>query len=148
MAEYLLQQKLRQAGMRAVTVTSAGVFAVEGMSPTRETQQLLQKIGADCSSHRAQSLTLEMVMAADLVLVMEHYHEEEIVRRFPSAKGKVQLLKTYGQPTEPLAQNPNIPDPIGKPMEVYEVCFETIREAVERLAKALGLRRGGVSDGV
>ena len=30
---------------------------------------------------------------------------------------------------------PEIPDPIGKPLEVYETCLATIREAVERVVK-------------
>ena len=144
MAERLLTHKLQQAGLQSIEVSSAGIAAAEGMEASHETQRMLRQVGVDASNHRAQPLTLDMVLAADLVLVMERFHEEEILRRFPSAKGKIQLLKTYGRSSEQSAPNPNIPDPIGKPMEVYEVCFEEIREAIERVAASLGLRRGGI----
>ena len=140
MAEGLLRQALRRAGIESVNVESAGVFAIEGMAPTRETQRVLQDTGVDCSGHQARTLTNEMIEHADLILVMEQFQVEEALRRFPSAKEKVHLLKSYGLAPHEVAGAPNIPDPIGKPLEVYEVCFAEIREAVERVAKSLGVR--------
>ena len=140
MAQGILRQMLAQAGLASVQVESAGVFAVEGMSPTRETQRVLQDVGVDCTDHRARTLTASMVEDADLILAMEQFHVEEILRRLPAAKDKVHLLKPFGvAPGEPI-QYPNIPDPIGKPLEVYEVCFMEIKEAVERVAKSVGLK--------
>ncbi len=139
MAQGLMQCALQQARITTVTVESAGVFAMEGMSPTRETQRVLQEVGVDCSTHRARILTAEMVHNADLVFVMEQFQKEEVLRHLPSASGKVHLLKTYGLPHGEVEKNPNIPDPIGKPLEVYEVCFATIGEAIERVTKSLGL---------
>ena len=139
MAEGLMQQALKRAGLPSVTATSCGVFAIEGMGPTRETQRVLQEVGLDCATHRARPLTIDLVEEADLILVMEEFHREEIFRRMPSAKGKIHLLKAYGTPSGSAVANPNIPDPIGKPLEVYEVCFTEIREAVDRVAKSLGV---------
>lgn len=138
MAEGLLQQAARQAGA-ALQVTSAGVFAVEGMLPTRETQRVLTELGIDCSAHRARNLTPDMVQQADLIFVMEQFQKEEVLRRAPSAAGKIHLLKAYGLPPGEEDPNPNIPDPIGKPLEVYEVCVQTIREAVDRIMKTLSV---------
>src|SRR3989338_5144686 len=110
------------------------------MFPTRETQRVLQEVGVDCPGHRARTLTAAMVEDADLVLAMEQFHIEEILRRIPPAKDKVHLLKTFGAAPGEAGQHPNIPDPIGKPLEVYEVCFTEIKEAVERVAKNVGLK--------
>jgi len=140
MAQGILQQMLEQAQLASVQVESAGVFAVDGMASTRETQRVLQAVGVDCAAHRARSVTPQMVQEADLVLVMEQFQLEEVLRRAPSAKEKVHLLKTYGAAPGAPADNPNIPDPIGKPLEVYEVCFAEIKEAVERVAKTVGLK--------
>jgi protein-tyrosine-phosphatase len=140
MAEALLGALLRRAGLDDVAVSSAGVFAVDGMSPTRETLRVLQGTGVDASAHQARTVSADMAQEADLILAMEGFQVEEVARRFPSARGKAHLLKTYGLPAPETIVNPNIPDPIGKPMEVYEVCFMEIREAVERLAKSLGVR--------
>lgn len=140
MAEYLLQHALRQAGVETVAVTSAGVFAVEGMAPTRETQRTLQDVGVDCSTHKAQVVSHDMMKRADVVLVMEPFQQRELIQRFPDALGKVHLLKAYGVSESPATQDAAITDPIGKPMEVYEVCFAVIREAIERLARSLGVQ--------
>jgi protein-tyrosine-phosphatase len=139
MAEQLMRHLLQRAGVNAVTVESAGIFAVEGMSPTRETLRVLQEAGIDGSAHRSRGLTLEMLYAADAVFAMEPLQLEEILRRAPSVKEKVQLLKPYGLPPEQVSGPAGIPDPISKPLEVYEVCFAEIREAIERLAKSLGV---------
>lgn len=140
MAQGILQRILEQAPLASVQVESAGVFAVEGMASTRETQRVLQAVGVDCAAHRARSVTPQMVQEADLVLVMEQFQLEEVLRRAPSAKEKVHLLKTYGASPGEVTEHPNIPDPIGKPLEVYEVCFAEIKEAVERVAKTVGLK--------
>src|SRR3989338_1871516 len=140
MAEGVMRRTLERAGMGTVSVESAGVFAMEGMPPTRETLRVLQTIGVDGSTHRARTLTLSMVESADLIFAMEQFQAEEILRRAPSAADKVHLLKSHGLPRPDAEGNPNIPDPIGKPLEVYEVCFSEICTAVARVAKALGVR--------
>ena len=137
MAEWLLRRALQRAGLQTVEVQSAGVFAITGMGPTRETMRVLQEAGVDCAAHRARMLTPQMVEEADLVLAMEQFQIEEILRRAPSARGKAHLLKTYS--AEAPVDQPNIPDPIGKPLEVYEVCFAEIRDAVDRLSRSLGV---------
>ena len=139
MAEGLMRQMLQRAGIDTVSVESAGVFAIDGMTPTRETQRVLQEIGVDCSAHRAQGLTVNMAQSAELIFVMEPFQAEEVLARIPSVKGRVHLLKPYGLSAGELTGSPGIPDPIGKPLEVYEVCFAEIREAVERIAKSLGV---------
>jgi protein-tyrosine-phosphatase len=139
MAESLMRQMLQQTGKESIQVESAGVFAITGMGPTRETLRVLQDVGIDCAAHRARSLTPEMIQEADLILAMEQLQVEEILRRAPAAREKIHFLKTYSL-SEPVT-NPNIPDPIGKPLEVYEVCFAEIREAVERVARCLGVQR-------
>ena len=143
MAEGLLRQALARASVESVAVESAGVFAIDGMAATRETQRVLQEAGVDCSEHTARVLTPQMIEHADLIFVMEPFQAEEVLRRSLSAKSKVHLLKSYGLAPHELEGPPHIPDPIGKPMEVYEVCFGEIRQAVERIAKSLGVHSSG-----
>ncbi len=140
MAQGLLQHRLKQLEHRLrepVEVASAGVFAIDGMSPSRETLRLLQQEGMDLSAHMARNLSNEMVREASLVFVMETFQREEIIRRVPDAKDKVHLLKTFGVAVLEPEDDPNIPDPIGKPKEIYEVCFTLIKQSVERVALSL-----------
>ncbi len=140
-AKYLMQDLLRNAKITDIRIDSAGVFAHEGMPSTQETQQVLKEVGVDCSGHAARVVTPELVRGADLVLVMEQFHLEEVLRRVPDAKDKVHLLKGYGRnPREPEAHQ-EVSDPIGKPLEVYEVCCTEIRGEIERVAKLIGVRR-------
>lgn len=141
MAERLLRQALEQTGMHTIQVESAGVFAMQGVSPTRETLRVLHDVGIDGSDHQARPLNTEMVREADLIFVMEQFHAEEVLRRVPGAKEKVYLLKSYGASSAEAGRSVNIPDPIGKPLEVYEVCFAEIREAIERILKSLSVKR-------
>ena len=140
MAQRLLESTLRQAGVDTVKTASAGVFAVEGMLATEETQRILQTVGVNCGDHRARGITSELIEEADAIFVMEQFHRDELLRRFPGAFNKIQLLKNYGVPKDQQEKNPNIPDPIGKPLEVYEVCFSVIQDAVARLVKTLGIQ--------
>ena len=139
MAERLMKRLLRDAAIEGVEVASAGAFAIDGMPATREAQTILQEAGIEAAAHRSRRLTREMIEEADLILVMESFHAEHILQEVPSARGKVHLLKSYGLARgETAAGHPGIQDPIGKPLEVYEVCFGEIREAVERVVKSLG----------
>ena len=139
MAQEYLRHVLKRAGAVQMLVESAGVFAIQGMSATRETLRVVQEAGIMPSDHHARLLTPEMIRDADLIFTMEAFQTEEVVRREPSAKGKAHLLKLYQAPVGDAPLNPNIADPIGKPLEVYEVCFTEVREAVDRVAKSLGV---------
>lgn len=140
MAAAVMGHMLSAAGVRTIGVESAGVFAIEGMRATQETVQVLQEMGMACGEHRARRISEEIVSGADLIFVMERFQGEEIARRFSNAASKIHLLKTYGAAAHEVEGDPNIPDPIGKPLEVYEVCLSSIRTAVERICRQLGVR--------
>ena len=140
MAHGLLQQRLNAQAHRLqepVEVASAGIFAIDGLTPSSETVHLLRQEGIDDSGHIAQTLTDAMIHQAGLILVMEPHHREHIIRRVPEAQRKTFLLTQYGLPETPPSLGGGIHDPIGKPMEMYERCFTDIRDAVDRVVQAL-----------
>ena len=140
MAQGLLQLRLKRVEHRLtapVEVGSAGMLAIEGMSPSREAVRLLHREGIDLSSHMARGLTDEMIRDADVIFVMEQLHLDDILRRVPEAGSKVHLLRRFGLPPDAASEDADIPDPIGKPMETYETCFATLRESVDRIVQWL-----------
>jgi protein-tyrosine-phosphatase len=151
MAHAICQQLLAEKGLyggdrnnkgdaaHQIYVLSAGVGAVEGMTATFETKSILRNAGMEITGHRARRLTAEMVQQAELIFVMEHGHTEAIVRKFPAVKDKVHMLRTFGLQQTADVPNATIMDPIGKPLEVYEVCYETVKAAVERVVEHLEL---------
>lgn len=130
MAEYLLKKKLMSEGRQDVEVSSAGTFAFLGMSPTRETLRLIEGVGLDASGHHAQRPSLEMLKAADLILVMESRHKEDILRLYPRGIHQVRLLGDFV--TYDIGER-EIVDPIGKSEDFYKTSFQKIKEAIDKL---------------
>lgn len=133
MAEGLLKAALKNKS--GIDVSSAGISAFAGMPATTNTLVLLSKHGnIDMSGHRARMLTPDMLKSADLILPMERAHEERIKALVPSVKNRVFLLKEFAKIKD---GNMDVKDPIGGSLEVYMNIFYVIRDAVERIAKAI-----------
>lgn len=131
MAKALLEKKLSHR--KDVEVQAVGVGAIPGMGATKETIELLAKEGMDVSGHRAQRLTDEFVKRSDLILVMEKFQEDEVLKRVPDAKGRIYLLGEFC----PRANHIEIPDPIAKPIGVYIEVFNLIKECVDRMSNLI-----------
>ncbi|MDP3142950.1 MAG: L-threonylcarbamoyladenylate synthase [Candidatus Omnitrophota bacterium] len=130
MAEALFKNKT--AGREDIEVLDAGVGAMRGMGPTADTITLLNKEGIDVMGHKATPITDIMIKKSDIILVMEKLHEERILKKVPSARNRLYLLKEFAKMTGP-GMDLNIYDPIGKPSWFYEECFATIKEAINRI---------------
>lgn len=138
MAEGLLKKYLKELGKDDIEVHSAGIMPLGGLPPTEETIQTMKEEGVDVSGVRSHSLTDEMIRKADLILVMERLHKEEIIRRIMQAVSKTYLLKEFDNPEKTgRRENSDIPDPIGRPMKYYRYCISMIKKEIERIAKSL-----------
>lgn len=143
MAKALLEKRLNERKAQGkikedIKVASAGIGALEGMGASSSTKEVLNRDGIDVSSHIARRLTSDTVRNSDLIFAMDNLHKNEILRMAPDAKDKVFLLKEFQyKPQTDENFNPEIYDPIGKPMEVFEVCYQTIKECVERVVEYL-----------
>lgn len=134
MAEYLLKNMLPASLQRTITVHSAGLSATNDGPPTLEAVEVMEREGIDISGHRSRLLTKEMVRDADLVLAMEAFQKTRIYEKYPGESDR--KVFTLGEYVE--AQNPSdVFDPIGKPKEVYEACFLTLKEYLRRLVEKL-----------
>ena len=138
MAEGLMKDALKRLGKVGIKVSSAGVSAIDGFSPTRETIEVMKLEGVDIAGYQSKSLTDEMIIDSGLILVMAAHHMDDIIRRVPEAAAKTHMLKQYGRRDESLAcEELNISDPIGKPMEFYEYTLGEIKREVNRIARIL-----------
>ena len=130
MAELLCRQVLAgrlgcalgQLEDRGVLVMSAGVAAMLGGRAAREAVEVLAKLGLDLSEHETQPLTEPLVRHADLIYTMTRTHREAIVAQWPSAAERTYLLS---------ADESDICDPIGGPVERYQRCAAQIRAELE-----------------
>lgn len=122
MGEALLKQRAQQLGW-PLSVSSAGIAAMVNHPADPMTQELLREEGMDSGAHRARQLTLPLLLASDLVLVMEKFHKSEIERLFPSACGKVHLLGKWDAF--------EIPDPYKKPKHVFQETYRLVKQGID-----------------
>ncbi|MFQ5681237.1 MAG: L-threonylcarbamoyladenylate synthase [Candidatus Omnitrophota bacterium] len=129
MAEYLFRQALSKSGVKDISVSSCGVRAIDGADATCFVRGLLSREGLDASGHRARAMNKDILRRADLILVMEKAHRDEITRAYPEFSSRVRLLRKFAG--DDLAKD--IEDPMGKEEEGYRRCLVQIKGLVEKL---------------
>lgn len=135
MAQGLLSSLLKKKGRSDIQVLSAGVSTIGGMGPTPETVEVMNSMGVDVSRHIGQPVTPELIHHADVIFCMEEFHKEWILSGAPDAAPKTHLLKNFQ--ADRSVKDADIPDPIGRPKEVYESCLMTIRDSMDRIVRWL-----------
>ena len=132
MAEGIFKKLLsNHISMHTIHVHSAGIDALEGLTPDRNTNEICNKHSLRISSHKAHQLTKAMLKEADLVLCMAKIHKQSIVNAFPELNKNIFLLKEYLW-THPV-DDPSIKDPTGKSIKYYEICFKEIDKEIKRI---------------
>lgn len=103
-------------------ISSAGIAASEGLPASRHAVEVCCQMQIDLSAHRSRQLTLEDIEQSDMIFTMSRHHRDCIVQSFPSASEKCFLLdETF-----------DIMDPIGSELEVYQKCFQEIRNSITK----------------
>ena len=126
MAEAFARQVAADAG-GGVTVSSAGVNAVDGYAASPEAVAEVGEAGGGLARHRSHALTAQAVTDADVIYTLTANHLDLLLARFPEAAAKASRL-------DPAA---DVADPIGGSAEDYAHAAEQIRSAVEARLKEL-----------
>ena len=138
MAEGLLRKYLKELGKDDIEVRSAGTSAVNGSPAPKQPIEVMKKELVDVSGFRSKRMNAELIKWADLILVMEWSHKDEVRRIAPEAASKTYLLREFGMAdTEHHPEGFSIPDPIGRPIQNYEYCIGIIKKEIERIARLL-----------
>ena len=122
MAAALLQRLLPGA-----EVSSAGLYAEEGMPASRHALLAMDEMGLDISAHRARRFRPEMAEGA-LLLAMTRAHARALRGMCPGARVELFL------------GDEDVPDPLGQGMEAYERTAQVLAEGAAALAKRLNMR--------
>ena len=80
----------------------------------------------DLTSHRSKPADADRLERADLVLVMEPGHREQLLEKHPQSADRVHLL------TEMAGESGSVDDPVGTTLENY-------RQTADRLAELLSI---------
>lgn len=124
-AAALLDDRLKQKGLKDWTVRSAGTWAVAPRGASRNSVAVMKRVGIDITGHRSRMVEESHLEQADLVLTMEDGHAEALRAEFPRHAHKVFMI------TEMIGQNHSIPDPYGGPMAEYERMYATVSKVID-----------------
>lgn len=113
-----------------LNVFSSGLGALVGKPADPKSIALMDVKEIDLTKHIAQQITNELVLRADLILVMEQAHVDGIQNQFPESRGKVHLIGKWNK-------NQEVPDPYRKDVEAFESASAMIESGLEDWQKKL-----------
>ena len=117
---------------KKIRIISGGVKARRGSSASRVVKHVARVNHFDLKSHQSDPLSKKMIKKADVILVMEGWQKENILERFPLAKGKTFLLTEYlWKEDDPKIVD--IPDPTGQNLVDYEEFIYVAHNEVDRI---------------
>lgn len=128
LAGVLLQPRLQERG---VTLVSAGFHPEDGRQMDPVMADIARSRGVDVEGFRSSTVSRSDIESSDIVFVMEKRHFDEVLKLSPTARERTFLLGSCLADSK--GGEAEIPDPYGKPREVYERCFASIENSVARL---------------
>jgi L-threonylcarbamoyladenylate synthase len=105
---------------RGYKVHSAGTMDMVGAPASSGAITACRLKGVDITSHRSQHLTRSLVEESDVVFCMTWDHCEQV--RFLSPDGRTKCFL--------LADEAEIPDPVGQPQSCFDRCADIIQAAI------------------
>jgi protein-tyrosine phosphatase len=106
-------------------VESAGTWAANGKTASKNSQVAMARRGLDIRGHRSRTVTPEMLAGSDLILTMESGHKEALCLEFPFVIGRIFLL------TEMVGNAESIKDPYGGTLQEYEETASLLENVIE-----------------
>jgi len=136
--EHYLKEYMPYA-RRKIRILSAGIHARRGGSASQVVRHVARINGFNLQNHKSDPLTRKIVKQADVILVMEQYQKDDVIKRFPEAKDKTFRIMEYlwnGDPEEIR----DIPDPTGQNTEDYKEFIAAAHAETDRIFHELARR--------
>ena len=137
MAEAIARKIAIERGLQDVDVASAGTSAHDGASASDGALLVGMERNMDLVTHRALTLSRDMVRDADLILAMGPHHLERIEAL--GGAGHAYLLSDYASHG---ASSRAISDPIGAELDVYRSTADELEEEIRRVLDRVTAERG------
>jgi protein-tyrosine-phosphatase len=128
LAEAIARKVAIERGLLDVEAISAGTSAHMGAPASDGALLVGMERNMDLTTHRAQTLTRELVQGSDLVLAMGPHHLERVEAL--GGSGRAYLLSDYashGASVRPIS------DPVGAELEVYRATANELEEEIRRV---------------
>lgn len=138
MAEGLLKHFAAENPSLKLNVKSAGTAAFNNQRASENAVLALQKLGIDITSHKAQTVTKELIKQADLVLAMTKSHKSQLLAFSPDAANKIFTLSEFTSKDN----IGDISDPFGGNLDTYVKCRDEISAHIMKLLNILDGLKG------
>jgi protein-tyrosine phosphatase len=132
LAEAYLKHGFARCG-QSVSVFSAGLETSLGKPAHSLAQVVGRNAGIPLDSHATTPLLKEHVDRADLIVAMEHAHYHRLQKLYPHCRGKMFLLRQFGNPMGMENQAVEIADPYSGTLGDFQDCFAIIKQSCDRL---------------
>lgn len=109
-------------------VHSAGIAAGNGQPASRETLNVLSRLGIDMSAHQSRHLDGKLMEQATDIFVMTFSHLNVMIANFPQHAQKVRLVTEY-------TGGDDIIDPFGCSQDAYDATAEELTPAIEAIIR-------------
>ncbi len=121
MAEALMKKIGEEKGFQSLSVDSAGIFASPDAPMSKQAKEVLEQcFSIENFSHKAKSLTKELLEKADLVVCATEDHRRLLIQKFGFEKKAIAFPE-------------DILDPYGGFFETYKASANLIKKGLERL---------------
>ena len=131
MAEGYLRHLLKQEGLGDVEVTSAGVGAMAGQSPSKHAVEALADWGIDITDQRSQMISNSDIEETNWIFGMTQGHVDMINSMFPEAASKTFLIRRF---VDHLSNyDKEVSDPIGGSLQIYQACRDEIKQGIDHI---------------
>ncbi len=133
MAQAMLEKMLKEKNKYNIQVYSCGISAYNGDFPTENAIETMKEYKIDLTNHRATNIFSSNIEEMDLILCATTSHKNIVLSNYENLKDKIFTLKEYVG----IKDDPNIKDPWGYTLEVYEECAREINKCLEKLIEKL-----------
>ncbi len=133
--EHYLKEHLPHVHKK-IRILSAGVKARRGGSASQVVKHVARLNGFSLRNHHSAPLTRKTIKSADVILVMEQWQKDDILKRFPHATEKTFRIMEYLWKDNP-SEIRDIPDPTGKNTADYEAFIPIAHNEVDRIFREL-----------
>lgn len=124
MAKALLQEEYMGTDL---TIDARGIVVLFSEPVNQKVQVLLAGDGMSMEGFTSKELTEEDFSDTTLILTMERKHKENILKNFSNAANVEVLTDITGDELE-------IMDPYGGTLQIYGLCYQSLRVTIKKLA--------------
>ena len=117
-----LQCEVDQIDKMGYKISSAGIIDLASSPASAEATAACAAKGIDIKAHRSKVLSQELIEENDFIFAMSRMHLERVTALSPEAANKCMLM----------AEDKDIPDPIGQGQQVFNSCADLIEKAVKK----------------